>query len=70
MKGKLEDNDTFFTPFNDEADTVGISLAAAYTMNMSNTNGLTFKAGYQVYGFSNWTGPNSPLPDFVNRRPG
>lgn len=65
MNGKLEDNDTVFTQYDEEADTVGISLAAAYTMNMSETNGLTFKAGYQAYGFSDWTGPNSPLPDLT-----
>lgn len=65
MNGTLEDNDTFFTPFNEEADTVGISLSMAYTMNFSETNGLTLKGAVQSYGFTDWTGPNSPLPDMT-----
>ena len=61
MNGKLEDNDTAFTPYNEEADTVGLSLAMGYNINLSENSGMAIKGAYQFYGFTNWSGPNAAV---------
>lgn len=56
LDGTLEDNDTNPTvQFDESADTVGVSLGAAYTMNFGGS-GLTLKTAFQNYSFTNWTG--------------
>ena len=65
LNGKLEDNDTGFIPYNAEADTVGISMAMAYTMNFSDTSGMALKAAYQYYGFTGWVDPNYTVADMA-----
>lgn len=54
MNGKWEVSDI---GLNAEADTVGISMAMAYNMNFSDTNGLSLKAAYQYYSFTGWEDP-------------
>ncbi|MCW8956546.1 MAG: hypothetical protein OQL09_06655 [Gammaproteobacteria bacterium] len=56
MEGTLTDNDTAFTPYDETADTIGLSFGAAYVKNITNDTGLMFKGAFQLYAFSDWTG--------------
>ena len=62
MDGTLTDDDTFFTPYDESADTIGVSFGAAYVKNISNDTGLMFKGAFQLYAFSDWSG-NYTLED-------
>lgn len=62
MEGELTDDDTVAIPFDETADTLGLSFGAAYVKNISNDAGLIFKGAFQLYAFSDWTG-NYTLDD-------
>jgi hypothetical protein len=58
LNGKLEDN-YIGASYDEEADSIGLSLAMTYTSNFSDTSGMTIKGAVQSYGFTNWSGPYS-----------
>lgn len=62
MEGTLTDDDTVFIPYDETADTIGLSFGAAYVKNITNDTGLIFKGAFQLYAFSDWSG-NYALAD-------
>ncbi len=62
LSAELTDNDTGI-PFNASADAVGFGLGAGYSMPFGSTQGLSFKANFQSYDYTDWEDPNYIPPD-------
>lgn len=63
LKGELTDNDTFFVPYDAEADTIGFSMGAGYTHFLGNDSGIALKGALQFYSFVDWVDANATIDD-------